>query len=165
MHSDVPAAAEGAVTYTWDVFATVDGFGSYTPGGDWGAFWGTAGPEFLLHRAAQLAEPQRLVLGASTFRLLQHFHAALTLADDATDPVNTRLKHLPTTVVSRTLEDCLDWPDADVRRGDAVDVVRDLKQSSPVPLRSHGSPMLNRALVAAGLVDLIRLFMNEGVVG
>ena len=34
--------------------------------------------------------------------------------------------------------------------GDAVDVVARLKEESDVPLRSHGSLSLNRALMAAG---------------
>ena len=55
-------------TYTFDVFSTLDGFGSYNSSGDWGGYWSKQGPEFLDHRLAQYAEEQRLVLGASTFR-------------------------------------------------------------------------------------------------
>ena len=40
----------------------------------------------------------------------------------------------------------LDWPDATLVRGDAVDVVARLKEESEVPLRSHGSLSMNRAL-------------------
>ena len=36
-----------AATYTFDVFATLDGFGSYGPDGDWGGYWGKQGPELL----------------------------------------------------------------------------------------------------------------------
>ena len=60
---------------------------------------------------------------------------------------------MPTTVVSTTLQGPLDWPDATLVSGDAVDVVARLKEESDVPLRSHGSLSLNRALMAAGLVD------------
>jgi hypothetical protein len=31
-------------TYTWDVFSTLDGYGSYGPDGDWGGYWGAPGP-------------------------------------------------------------------------------------------------------------------------
>ena len=51
----------------------------------------------------------------------------------------------------------LDWPDATVVSGDAVDVVARLKEESDVPLRSHGSLSLNRALMAAGLVDVLQV--------
>jgi dihydrofolate reductase len=73
------------------------------------------------------------------------------------DPINTRMKHMPTTVISATLQGPLNWPDAAVVSGDAVDIVARLKAESPVPLRSHGSLSLNRALMAAGLVDRVQL--------
>jgi hypothetical protein len=42
-------------------------------------------------------------------------------------------------------------------RGDAVDVVALVKEESEVPLRSHGSLSLNRALMSAGLVDRVQV--------
>jgi hypothetical protein len=59
-------------TYTFDVFSTLDGFGSYNSSGDWGGYWGKQGPEFLNRRLAQYSEEQRLVLGANTFRQFMH---------------------------------------------------------------------------------------------
>jgi dihydrofolate reductase len=73
------------------------------------------------------------------------------------DPINTRMKNMPTTVVSTTLQGPLDWPDATLASGDAVDIVARLKAESAVPLRSHGSLSLNRALMAAGLVDRVQV--------
>ena len=55
-------------TYTWDVFSTLDGYGSYGEGGDWGGYWGKQGPELLAHRAALFDTEQRMVFGATTFR-------------------------------------------------------------------------------------------------
>ena len=43
--------------YTWDVFSTLDGYGSYGEGGDWGGYWGKQGPELLEHRAALSRRP------------------------------------------------------------------------------------------------------------
>jgi dihydrofolate reductase len=141
-------------TYTWDVFATLDGYGSYNEDGDWGGFWGKQGPEFLDRRLAQYEAEQRLVLGANTFRAFLHLLGSSTAE---LDPINARMVSLPTTVVSNTLEGPLDWPDATLVSGDAVDVVARLKEASDVPLRSHGSLSLNRALMAAGLVDRVQL--------
>ncbi|GAA5159151.1 dihydrofolate reductase family protein [Ornithinimicrobium tianjinense] len=146
-----------ATTYTIDIFSSLDGFGSYGPGGDWGGYWGKQGPELLEHRARQLAEPQRMVLGATTFR---EFVQMLGSADDGSevrDAWVTRMVHLPATVVSSTLVEPLDWPDATVATGDGVEVVRRLKEESDVPLRSHGSLSLNRALLDAGLVDRLQV--------
>ena len=144
-----------SVTYTWDVFSTLDGFASFGEGGDWGGYWGKEGPEFLARRRAQVEEPQRMVLGSTTFREFQYFLGATAVAD--LDPVNAGMKSMPTTVISSTLTEPLEWPDATLASGDGIDVVRRLKEESPVPLRSHGSLQLNRALMAAGLVDRIQL--------
>jgi dihydrofolate reductase len=144
-------------TYTFDVFATLDGFGSYGPTGDWGGYWGKQGPEFLDRRLAQYSEDQRLVLGATTFRDFLHHLGPASAESPVNDPINTRMKTMPTTVVSTSLRGPLDWPDATLVSGDAVEVVARLRQESPVPLRSHGSLSLNRALMAAGLVDRVQL--------
>ncbi|WP_084764335.1 dihydrofolate reductase family protein [Knoellia subterranea] len=73
--------------------------------------------------------------------------------------------HLPTTVVSSTLTEALDWPDATLVDGDAVDVVARLKEESDVPLRSHGSIAMNRSLMAAGLVDHIQVTVFPVITG
>jgi hypothetical protein len=67
------------------------------------------------------------------------------------------IARLPTGRLSTTLEGTLDWPDATVESGDALDVVARLKEESDVPLRSHGSLSMNRALMAAGLVDRLQV--------
>ncbi len=144
-------------TYTFDVVATLDGFGSYGEGGDWGGFWGKQGPEFLDRRLALYGEEQRMVLGARTFRDFVQLLGPGTGELDDLDPVNTQMRNLPTTVVSTTLDEPLDWPDATLASGDAVEVVARLKEESAVPLLSHGSLSMNRALMAAGLVDRVRV--------
>jgi dihydrofolate reductase len=149
-------------TYTFDVVCTLDGFGSYDENGDWGGYWSKQGPEFLDRRLAQYSEEQRMVLGATTFR---EFVQLLGTRPEALDPINARMTSLPTTVVSTTLEEPLDWPNACVARGDAVDVVARLKEESAVPLRSHGSLSMNRALMAAGLVDRLQVTIFPVVSG
>lgn len=67
------------------------------------------------------------------------------------------MRSLPATVVSSTLEGPLDWPDATVMSGDAVEAVTRLKEESDVPLRSRGSLSLNWALMAAGMVDRVQV--------
>jgi hypothetical protein len=49
--------------------------------------------------------------------------------------------------------------------GDAVNVVARLKEQSEVPLRSHGSPSLNRALMAARLVDFVQVTLFPVITG
>ncbi|GAB2943943.1 dihydrofolate reductase family protein [Nonomuraea fastidiosa] len=151
------------VTYTFDVFASLDGFGSAT--GDWTGYWGKQGPELLQHRLACYSEEQRMVFGATTFRDFVRMLADAGAEADVRDPWVTRMRNLPATVISNTLTEPLDWPGATVERGDAVEVVARLKEQSKVPLRSHGSLAMNRALMAAGLVDRVQVTIFPVITG
>jgi dihydrofolate reductase len=150
-------------TYTFDVFTSLDGFGSHR--GDWGGYWSKQGPELLARRLAVYDEEQRLVLGARTYREFVQMLAASTEESEVRDPWVTRMTSLPATVVSSTLAGPLDWPGATIVPGDAVDVVARLKEESAVPLRSHGSLSLNRALLAAGLVDRLQVTVFPVITG
>jgi len=149
-------------TYTFDVFSSLDGFGA--AGGDWTGYWGKQGPELLDHRLSLYGEEQRMVFGAHTYRAFAQLIASET-EEAVHDPWVTRMRNTPATVVSSTLEEPLDWPDARVVRGDAVDVVARLKEESEVPLRSHGSLSMNRALMAAGLVDRVQVTLFPVITG
>ncbi|WP_263166803.1 dihydrofolate reductase family protein [Streptomyces sp. SCSIO ZS0520] len=150
-------------TYTFDVFSSLDGFGA--AGGDWTGYWGKQGPELLDHRLDLYAEEQRMVFGARTYRAFAEMLASSTEDSDVRDPWVTRMRNMPATVVSTTLEGPLDWPDAQLVSGDAVEVVARLKEESAVPLRSHGSLSMNRALMAAGLVDRVQVTVFPAITG
>ncbi|MEV3886350.1 dihydrofolate reductase family protein [Streptomyces griseoincarnatus] len=150
-------------TYTFDVFSSLDGYGAAS--GDWTGYWGKQGPQLLDHRLAQHAGEQRMVFGANTYRAFARMLAGSTDESDVRDLWVTRMRNLPAIVVSNTLQDPLDWPDATVVKGDAVDVVARLKEESDVPLRSHGSLSMNRALMAAGLVDRLQVTVFPVVTG
>ncbi|MEU1371021.1 dihydrofolate reductase family protein [Streptomyces sp. NPDC005803] len=152
-----------AATYTFDVFSSLDGFGG--AGGDWTGYWGKQGPELLDRRLDLYRDEQRMVFGANTYKLFAQMLAASTEESDVRDPWVTRMRSLPATVVSTTLEGPLDWPDAEIASGDAVDVVARLKKESDVPLRSHGSLSMNRALMAAGLVDSVQVTVFPVITG
>jgi dihydrofolate reductase len=150
-------------TYTFDIFSSLDGYGSHN--GDWGGYWGKQGPELLDHRLAVYGPEQRMVFGASTYRQFARMLAASTAESGVGDPWVSRMRSLPATVVSSTLQGPLDWPDATVVSGDAVEVIARLKQESGVPLRSHGSLSLNHALMAAGLVDRVQVTLFPVITG
>lgn len=151
-------------SYTWDVFSTLDGFGSYADGADWGGYWGKQGPALLEHRAALFDSEQRMVFGATTFR---ENAAILSSGIDPNrlDAWNVRMMRLPATVISSTLQDTLDWPDATIVEGDAVDIVTRLKAESDVPLRSQASLSLNWSLMIAGLVDRLQVTVFPAISG
>ncbi len=142
-------------TYTFDIFATLDGFGSHN-GGDWGGYWGKQGPE-LLDRRLGLYDEQRMVFGASTFRNYLRMLGSSAETPEVGDPWVARMKSMPAIVLSSTLKEPLDWPDANIVSGDTVDIVARLKKESEVPLRSHGSLSVNHALMVAGLVDFVQV--------
>lgn len=153
-----------SATYTWDVFSTLDGFGSYEGEPDWGGYWSKQGPELLEHRAALFDTEQRILFGATTFREVASILTA------GTDPYtlhewNVRLMRMPATVLSSTLHDTLGWPDATILDGDAVQIVSRLKAESDVPIRSLASLSLNRALMAAGLVDRLEVTIFPVITG
>jgi dihydrofolate reductase len=150
-------------TYTFDVFCSLDGYGSHS--GNWGGYWGKQGPELLDHRLALYGEEQRMVFGANTYREFVQMLGSSTEESEVGDPWVTRMRSMPATVVSTTLKGPLDWPNATVVSGDAVDVVARLKEESEVPMRSHGSLSLNRALMAAGLVDRVQVTLFPVITG
>ena len=160
--ASVPGLSCMTATYTFDVFSSLDGYGA--AGGDWTGYWGKQGPELLDHRLALYDGEQRMVFGAKTYRLFEQMLAESTEESDVRDPWVTRMRSLPTTVVSTTLQDPLDWPNATVESGDAVDVVARLKEDG-VPMRSHGSLSMNRALMAAGLVDRVHVTLFPVITG
>lgn len=138
------------------MFSTLDGYGSYAEGADWGGYWSKQGPELLEHRAAMFTTEQRMVFGATTFRENAQMMTSGT-DPNVLDEWVVRTMRMPATVVSSTLQDTLGWPDATIVSGDAVDIVARLKEDSDVPLRSQASLSLNRALMAAGLVDRLQV--------
>src|ERR1044072_1996179 len=149
--------------YTFDVFSSLDGYGAASA--NWSGYWGKQGPELLEHRLALYSAEQRMVFGANTYRAFARLLASSTEESEVRDPWVTRMWNMPATVVSTTLEGPLDWPNATIRSGDAVDVVARLKEESDVPLRSHGSLSMNRALMAAGLVDRLQVTVFPVITG
>lgn len=142
-------------TYTVDWFMTLDGFGSGPE-----AYWGKDGPELREQRAQTYGdENQTLVFGANTYRLFQRF------APPEDDPSHSPLNEAQKIAISRTLEGPLAWKNTTLIAEDALDAIPRLKQESPVPLRSHGSIAMNRALLLAGLVDLLDLMVFPVITG
>ena len=150
-------------TYTFDVFSSLDGYGAAS--GNWTGYWGKQGPELLDHRLSLYGGEQRMVFGANTYRAFVGMLTSSTEESEVRDPWVTQMVNTPATVVSRTLAGPLDWPNVTLVSGDAVDVVAQLKEESDVPLRSHGSLSLNRALMASGLVDRVQVTLFPVITG
>ena len=89
-------------TYTFDVFSSLDGYGA--AGGNWTGYWGKQGPELLDHRLALYGAEQRMVFGANTYRAFARMLASSNEESEVRDPWVRRMRSLPATVVSTTLE-------------------------------------------------------------
>jgi dihydrofolate reductase len=150
-------------SYTFDVFSSLDGYGAASA--NWSGYWGKQGPELLDRRLALYSDEQRMVFGGTTYRDFAQMLAESSEESEVRDPWVTRMRSMPATVISTTLEEPLDWPNATVVSGDAVNVVTRLKEESEVPLRSHGSLSTNRALMAAGLVDRVQVTLFPVITG
>src|SRR6201987_3067810 len=88
--TNAPEESTMTATYTFDVFSSLDGFGSVS-GGNWGGYWGKQGPELLDHRLALYSEEQRRVFGANTYRLFASMLASSTEESGLRAPWVTRV--------------------------------------------------------------------------
>lgn len=133
-------------TLTVDMFVSVDGWaGSENSPGYFGYF----GPELEKWINTELDQPQLVLFGRRTYEALA------ALPDAARDDSWHRMTELDKVVFSRTLTTS-SWPNTRVR-DDLVAEVELLKSDGAVPLRTMGSLSVARQLLAAGLVDRLRL--------
>lgn len=146
-----------SATLTVDFFCSLDGYGSAR---GWPGYWGKEGPEVRADRDRTFAQDQVLVFGATTFR---QFSTFVTMFDE---PYYDSLNELPKIVFSSTLDPrSPGWQNSTVLDEDAVTAIERLKRTTDVPMRSHGSISLNRALLAAGLVDRLEVMIFPAVTG
>jgi dihydrofolate reductase len=143
-------------TFTVDFFCSLDGYGSAR---GWPGYWGKEGPELRDDRVRTFAQDQVLVFGATTFREFRRFVV------DYDEPYYDSLNALPKIVFSRTLTEPLGWQNSTLIAEDAVTAIERLKRETGVPMRSHGSISLNRALLAAGLVDRLEVMVFPAITG
>ncbi|MFD4421991.1 dihydrofolate reductase family protein [Agromyces sp. NPDC058484] len=145
-----------STTLTVDFFCSLDGYGSAE---GWPGYWGKEGPGVREDRVRTFAQNQVLVFGATTFRQFREFVV------EYDEPYYDSLNELPKIVFSSTLEAPLGWQNSTVLNEDAVTAIERLKRTTDVPMRSHGSISLNRALLAAGLVDRIEVMVFPAITG
>lgn len=102
-----------------------------------------------------------LLLGRRTYEAFARDWPQIT---DPDDPFTVRMNGLPKYVVTNTLAGGT-WNPTTVLRGDPVRTVDELKAQPGRELQIHGSARLGNALLAAGLVDTLRLVVAPTVIG
>lgn len=139
-----------------DFISSLDG---YAAGEGWPGYWGLEGPEYLGWLGEAPEKDYRILLGATTYRLLAEFSAA------ATDDTFRVLDDAAKVVFSSTLQEPLDWANTRLVTGDAVEAVRAMKAEDGPGLRTVGSLGLARSLLEAGLVDRFQVVVFPVITG
>ena len=150
-------------------FLTVDGVmqGLGSPGedpeggfvhGGWGAPY--AGSVHQVTASAGFARTSSYLFGRRTYEKM----AAFWPHQPADDPVAAHLNATPKYVASRTLTEAA-WPGTRILSTDVVDAVRGLRAGEDGDIAVLGSGVLCRELLAADLVDEIRLFVHPLLLG
>ncbi|MFI6506965.1 dihydrofolate reductase family protein [Streptosporangium sp. NPDC050855] len=102
-----------------------------------------------------------LLLGRRTYEAFARDWPRVT---DPGDPFAARMNSLPKYVVTGTLTEG-NWNPTTVLRGDPFRTVGELRARPGRELQIHGSARLGNALLAAGLVDTLRLVVAPVVTG
>jgi dihydrofolate reductase len=139
-----------------DFITSLDGYGAAE---GWPGWWGLQGPEYLAWLSEQPEVGHTILMGANTYRLMARFAAE-------GEPGTDQLAGLPKVVFSRTLSEPLAWPNTRLVSGNAVEVVRAMKDEvGGSPMRTLGSLTLCRSLLKAGLVDRFRVVVFPVITG
>jgi dihydrofolate reductase len=111
--------------------------------------------------AAGMAASDAMLLGRVTYEGLAAFWPNQPGGTPLVDYINSVRKH----VVSRTLEEPLEWNNSTLIEGDVADGVAGLKEEPGKDITVIGSADLVRSLLREGLLDELRLMVHPIVLG
>src|SRR3954447_16178036 len=138
-----------------DFITSLDGYGAAE---GWPGWWGLEGPEYLGCLQDQPEAGYTILMGAHTYRLMSE------LASEG-EPGTDALAGFSKVVFSTTLREPLAWPNTRLIAGEAVDAVREMKDTGSRSMRTIGSLRLCRSLLNAGLVDRFRVVIFPVITG
>jgi dihydrofolate reductase len=140
-----------------DFIISLDGYASAE---GWPGFWGLEGPEYLAWLEEDAEHEHKVLMGATTYRLMSGFAAEMP-----DEPSFSALAAMPKVVFSSTLEPPLSWANTELVDRDPVEAVRDMKRDGSRALRTLGSLTLCRSLLEARLVDRFRVVVFPVITG
>ncbi len=138
-----------------DFIMSLDGYGAAE---GWPGWWGLEGPEYLGWLEEQPEGDYTILMGATTYRAMSGFAASGEPGTDA-------LADLPKIVFSSTLKEPLSWPNTQLVDQDAVEAVREMKDTGSTSMRTMGSLSVCRSLLNAGLADRFRVVVFPVITG
>ena len=152
-----------------DFITSLDGYAS---GEGWPGWWGLEGPEYLGWLDASPERDYKLLMGATTYRVMSGFAAqggggAPNSDQNAADESDAmaELTRASKVVFSSTLQPPLSWANTELVSEDAVETVQAMKRNGSSSMRTIGSLSLCRSLLSAGLVDRFRVVMFPVITG
>ncbi|GAB3285815.1 dihydrofolate reductase family protein [Parasphingorhabdus pacifica] len=152
-------------------FLTLDGVsqGPGAPGEDTSDGF-TRGGWFVPHMDERFMELAIAWLGAADAflfgrRTFDNFSRDWPKATDPDDPFAGLLNRLPKYVASNSLRSADHWKPTTILSGDIPAKVAELKREPGREMQIHGSAQLAQSMLAAGLVDKLRLVIAPVVVG
>jgi len=111
-----------------------------------------------------MAASDAMLLGRVTYEEFAAFWPSQEASEDdqqTTDYMN----NTPKFVVSKTLEEPLEWNNSTLIEGDVAEEISKLKQQPGKDISISGSPTLVRSLLEEDLLDELRLMLHPIVVG
>jgi dihydrofolate reductase len=106
------------------------------------------------------SQPFELLLGRRTYDIWAPYWPRVQAGHAIADLFNSVPKHVAT-----HRPDTLDWQNSHALKGDLADAIRAPKRQDGGNLLTHGSGDMVRQLLAAGLVDELRLLIYPVVLG
>jgi dihydrofolate reductase len=116
---------------------------------------------FVQLAAGWLSEADALLFGRRTYVNFARDWPNIT---DPDDPFTDKMNGLPKYVATQSLKTA-DWAPTTILSGDVPARVSELKRQPGRELQIHGSSRLAQSLLAAGLIDTMRLVIAPVVVG
>jgi dihydrofolate reductase len=112
--------------------------------------------------AAGMASSDAMLLGRVTY---EEFAAFWPYQDRTEQPYTDYLNNTPKHVVSRTLQEPLEWNNSTLIKGNVAEEVSSLKEQPGKDIGIVGSGALVRLLLAEDLLDELRLMVHPIVLG
>ncbi|GGV27658.1 dihydrofolate reductase family protein [Paenarthrobacter sp. CC6] len=158
--------SDQTATLLVDLIISLDGYASAE---GWPGWWGLEGPEYLAWLDEEAKKDVTTLMGANTYRLMSGMSGQAGEADSGFSKEEgdslAGLAAVPKVIFSSTLKEPLAWPNSELVSGDAVEAVREMKQTRTGTLSTLGSLSLCRSLLSAGLVDRYRLVVFPVITG
>lgn len=117
--------------------------------------------EFVQQAVDWLGRADALLFGRRTY---DNFSRDWPQMTDPDDPFSEKMNGLPKYVASHSLKQA-SWAPTTILSGDVAAQVAELKRQPGRELQIHGSARLAQSLLAAGLIDEVRLVIAPVVVG